>query len=249
MTKNYRMQISYDGTKYKGWAKQNSTDSTIQGKLEQLLNRLSYGEKPVTVIGAGRTDAGVHAKNMTCNAYLSTSMDTATLKKKMNEYLPEDITVLEIKEAGTHFHSRFNAKGKTYCYTCYYSDHKPIFDRKYVYNLSEFPNLSVMRKAAAYLTGKNDYKSFCGNPHMKKSTIRTVDLILIEQDGNYLRFFYHGDGFLQHMVRILTGTLLEVGFGKRSPESMKELLQMKDRSKAGFTAPAQGFCLESVDYN
>jgi tRNA pseudouridine38-40 synthase len=105
-----------------------------------------------------------------------------------------------------------------------------------------------MRKAAEYLVGEHDFASFCGNPKMKKSTVRTVDRIEITQKGAYLNLSFHGDGFLQHMVRILTGTLLEVGYGKRAPESMPELLEAKKRAKAGFTAPAKGLCLMQVDY-
>lgn len=249
MNKNYRMQISYDGTKYKGWEKQKNTDSTIQGKLEHLLSRLTESGQAVTVIGAGRTDAGVHAKNMTCNAIFDTNMAIDELQAKMNQYLPDDICVLDIKEAGPRFHSRFNASGKTYCYTCYCGRAKPVFDRKYVYTLTARPDIAKMQQAAGYCTGTHDFKCFCGNPKIKKSTIRTVDQILIVENNDYIKFIYHGNGFLQNMVRILTGTLLEVGYGKRTPESIKKLIISQDRSLAGFTAPAQGLCLESVDYN
>lgn len=249
MKKNIRLVISYDGTRYYGWEKQKTTDMTIQGKLEVLLTKMTNSVDSVTVIGAGRTDAGVHAKAMVCNAFLNTNMSPEEIKKYVNLYLPDDICVLEVKEAGDRFHSRFNALGKTYCYTCYAGNSKPIFDRKYVYTLDEKPNLEAMNKAASYLIGTHDFKSFCGNPKMKKSTVRTIDQISITEENGYIRFIYHGDGFLQHMIRILTGTLLEVGYGKRNAESIPILIDAKERAQAGFTVPAQGLCLESIDYH
>lgn len=246
MRKNFKMIVSYDGTRYFGWEHQPNTDRTIQGVLERVLSEMT-GE-PVTVIGAGRTDAGVHARAMTANALLDTGLSEGEIQAYMNRYLPEDISVSTVKQAADRFHSRFKAIGKTYRYTCWYGDSKPVFDRKYVTVLSREPEMERMREAAEYLTGMHDYKSFCGNPKMKKSTIRVVDTIRIERSGHYIRFYYHGNGFLQNMVRIMTGTLLEVGFGKRSPEDIKEILEARDRGKAGYTAPAQGLCLMKVDY-
>ena len=220
---------------------------TIQGKLENVLNRLT-GEA-VEVIGAGRTDAGVHARAMVAHARFSTALTEEELKAYMNAYLPDDICIREASVASDRFHSRYNALGKTYRYTCYIGEDKPIFDRKYVYALSEEPDIEKMQKAAAYLVGEHDFASFCSNPKMKKSTVRKVDLIDISKKGHYLYFTYHGTGFLQHMVRILTGTLLEVGYALRTPESMEELLNAKKRALAGATAPAQGLCLIKVEYS
>lgn len=244
---NYKMTIAYDGTRYFGWEHQPSTDMTIQGKLENVLGRMA--EEKVEVIGAGRTDAGVHAKAMIANVFLDTRLSEKEILDYLNRYLPEDICVREIKRAGERFHSRYNALGKTYCYTCYVGAVKPVFDRKYVYVPEGLPDVEKMRRAAEFLVGEHDFAGFCSNPKMKKSTVRNVDRIEICQKGEYLTFTYHGSGFLQHMVRILTGTLLEVGFGKRSPESMAELLLAKSRALAGFTAPAKGLCLMEVDYH
>ena len=166
----------------------------------------------------------------------------------MNRYLPDDSSVNSVRIAADRFHSRFNAIGKTYRYTCWYGNCKPVFDRKYVTVLDREPDIERMRDAAEYLTGMHDYKSFCGNSRMKKSTIRVVDVIRIEQSGNYIRFYFHGNGFLQNMVRIMTGTLLEVGCGKKEPEDMAGIIEARNRSAAGFTAPAQGLCLMKVDY-
>jgi len=246
MIRNYKILLAYDGTRYQGWERHKPTDMAIQAKLENVIERMvgSY----VEVIGCGRTDAGVHAKGMVANAKFDVDMTEDEICAYLNHYLPEDIAVLDVRIASDRFHSRYNAVGKTYCYTCYIGRTKPVFDRKYVYVLDEKPNVEAMRSAAEQLVGTHDFASFCANKKKKKSTVRTVDKIEITVDGDYLKFTVHGDGFLHHMVRILVGTLLEVGWGKRSAESMTELLAAKERAQAGVTAPAQGLCMMSVDY-
>lgn len=244
---NYKFTICYDGSRYYGWEHQPNIELTIQGKIETVLEKMV--NHSIELIGAGRTDAGVHAKGMVANAILDTDLAPEEIKKYMNRYLPDDITIRDVRIASERFHSRYKAVGKTYCYTCYYGDSKPVFDRKYVYTLDTQPNINEMKAAADILIGQHDFGSFCSNPKMKKSTVRIVDKIDIKQKGSYITFTYHGTGFLQHMVRILTGTLLEVGYGKRPVNNMTELLEIKDRSKAGFTAPPQGLCLIEVDYN
>lgn len=246
MKQNYKMILSYDGTRFYGWEHQPTTDMTIQGKMESVLSLMVQSE--VEVIGCGRTDAGVHAKNMVCNAHFDTQMNTDEIRDYLNRYLPDDICVKEVRIASDRFHSRYNAIGKTYCYTCYIGDVKPVFNRKYVYVLDQKPDIQEMKKAAEYLIGTHDFASFCSNPRMKKSTVRKVDRIEIQKRGDLLTLTFHGSGFLQHMVRILTGTLLEVGFGKRTEESVLELIDAKDRKLAGFTAPAKGLCMMQVDY-
>lgn len=246
MKQNYKMILSYDGTRFYGWEHQPTTDMTIQGKMESVLSLMVQSE--VEVIGCGRTDAGVHAQNMVCNAHFDTQMNTDEIRDYLNRYLPDDICVKEVRIASDRFHSRYNAIGKTYCYTCYIGDVKPVFNRKYVYVLDQKPDIQEMKKAAEYLIGTHDFASFCSNPRMKKSTVRKVDRIEIQKRGDLLTLTYHGSGFLQHMVRILTGTLLEVGYGKRTSESISELIDAKDRKLAGFTAPAKGLCMMQVDY-
>ncbi len=247
MKKNYKFTIAYDGSRFYGWEHQPNTDMTIQGKIETVLARMV--DAPVEVIGCGRTDAGVHAKAMIANAFMDTPMTTDEIRDYMNQYLPDDICINEVREAGERFHSRYNALGKTYCYTCYVGPLKPVFDRKYVYVLEESPDIGKMQEAAQYLMGEHDFASFCSNPKMKKSTVRKVDKIEIARKGQYITLTFHGTGFLQHMVRILTGTLLEVGYGKRTPESMPELIEAKKRALAGITAPACGLCMLQVDYH
>jgi tRNA pseudouridine38-40 synthase len=185
---------------------------------------------------------------MIANSFLDTGLEPDEIRDYMNRYLPDDICIKEVRIASDRFHSRYNAVGKTYRYTCFTGPLKPVFDRKYVYYIEETPDIESMKKAAEILKGEHDFRSFCSNPRMKKSTVRKVDRIDIVKKGAYITFTYHGTGFLQYMVRILTGTLLEVGFGKRTPESMSELLEAKDRRRAGATAPAQGLTMIGVDY-
>ncbi|MDE6168689.1 MAG: tRNA pseudouridine synthase A, partial [Acetatifactor sp.] len=162
---------------------------------------------------------------------------------------PDDIAVREVREASPRFHARYNAIGKTYRYTCYDGLVKSVFDRKYYTPLPEAPDVERMRQAARILEGEHDFRNFCVNPRMKKSTVRRVDRIEIEREGGYLLFTVHGTGFLQNMVRIMVGTLLEVGFGRMEPEQVREALEARERRKAGPTAPAQGLCLLGVDYD
>lgn len=245
---NYRIVVSYDGTRYNGWQKQKTTEDTIQGKLETLLSRMAG--KEVTVQGSGRTDAGVHALAQTANFRMETELSEQELMDAINGYLPEDIAVLSLKTASERFHSRYNAIAKTYEYRLYIGNAKPVMDRKYVWQPEEKPDLERMRTAAAYVLGEHDFKSFCGNKKMKKPTVRRIDRIEVEEiperQEAVLRFT--GNGFLQNMVRILTGTLVECGQGKREPEQMREILEAKNRSAAGMTAPAKGLSLVRVDY-
>lgn len=245
MEQNYRLTIAYDGSRFFGWERQPDKD-TIQGKLEAVLGTLQG--YPVNVIGAGRTDAGVHARAMTASVVLDVTETPDALRDYLNRYLPDAIAVREVKEAAPRFHARYNALGKTYRYTCHTGPVKLVFDRKYVTLLDYDPDVEKMRQAAAYLLGENDFASFCGNPRMKKSTVRLVDHIAIERRKDRVVFTFHGTGFLQNMVRIMVGTLLEVGRGYWMPEQVRDILSAKDRKQAGPTAPPEGLCLMKVDY-
>lgn len=244
--RNYKLIIQYDGSRYAGWQKQ-PDKTTIQGKLESVLSLMCREE--VEVIGAGRTDGGVHAKGMAANARLKTDFTPEEIRSYLNWYLPEDIAVTEVREASPRFHARYNAIGKTYCYTCFDGDVKPVFDRRYCTYLEEKPDVELMRRAAEILKGTHDFRNFCVNPKLKKSTVRYVDRIELTREGDYLRFTFHGNGFLQNMVRIMVGTLLEVGYGRMTADQVAAVLESPDRQKAGPTAPAQGLCLMSVDYD
>lgn len=255
MKKNYKAVIGYDGTRYYGWEHQ-PNQVTIQGKIEDVLQHLS--EEPTEVIGAGRTDAGVHAEGMVAHFQLDINMEAEELRDYMNRYLPEDIVIKEVREASDRFHARYNAIGKTYRYMCFDGITKPLFDRKYVWTLEQRLDVAKMQEAAQYLIGEHDFCSFCKNPQKKKSTVRTIDRVEIKRaaskmmsDGSsqdYVSLSFHGNGFLRNMVRILTGTLVGVGLGEIRPEQIADILEAGDREAAGVTAPAKGLCLIQVDY-
>lgn len=243
---NYKMLLQYEGGRYQGWQRQESTENTIQGKLEILLTRMC-GQR-VEVQGSGRTDAGVHARGQVANAHLETDKTPEEIRDYMNCYLPEDIAVLSVEKVSDRFHSRLLAKGKTYCYQVINSRIPHVFDRRYAWVYAQKLDVDAMRRAAAFLEGTHDFASFTSAKRSRKSTVRTISSIRIEQEGELLRFWFSGDGFLFHMVRILMGTLLEVGEGKRSAEEMPGLLEARDRSLAGTLVPAAGLTLMEVRY-
>ena len=228
---NFCLMIQYDGTRYNGWQRQGNTSNTIQEKLETILEQL-YGE-PVDLNGSGRTDAGVHALRQIAN---------------FNQYLPQDIRVLAVEQVPERFHARLSASSKLYEYRIDCGEVANVFQRRYLLRVEDKLNLEHMREAADLLIGTHDFKSFCANRHMKKSTVRTIYEITFEETNGILAIRYHGDGFLYNMVRILTGTLLEVGLGERSLPEVRLALEGKDRSLAGFTAPPQGLFLVDVFY-
>lgn len=245
---NYKITVAYDGTRYKGWQAQKSTDATIQAKLESILRR-KFGY-PVDIIGSGRTDAGVHAKGQVANFHLRDAYGEEELFELFRAYLPEDIAVCSVEEVEERFHSRFLASEKTYQYRIHTGRVPEVFERKYVFSLNHTEQLYLenMKKASEYLVGTKDFTSFCGNSHMKKSAVRSVYEIRFEELLGELRIIYRGNGFLQNMVRIMTGTLIEVGQGKKRAEDIPKILEAKNRECAGFTAPPQGLMLMEVVY-
>lgn len=245
--RNFMVVLQYEGTRYQGWQKQDTTENTIQGKLEMLLSKMA-GVK-VEVQGSGRTDAGVHAIGQVANFHLDTSKTAEEIMEYMNFYLPEDIAVISIKEVEERFHSRLNAKGKTYCYRVLNTKIPHVFDRRYVHMIEETLDVEAMKKAAAYMEGTHDFKAFTSNKRSKKSTVRTVWSIRIEYvTSEEIRFTFNGNGFLYHMVRIMMGTLLEVGLHKRTPEEIKDILNTGKREAAGELVPAKGLTLMEVRY-
>lgn len=243
---NYKLTIQYDGSRYDGWQRQGNTDNTIQGRLESVLSRLA-GES-VELHGAGRTDAGVHALGQTASVKLPGERPAAQVMEYMNRYLPEDIAVTAAETVDGRFHARLNAVGKVYRYEIRLGGVPDVFRRRYQYRLEQPLDVAAMRAAAEHLTGTRDFRAFCANKRYKKSTVRTVSAIEFEEDGADLRITFRGNGFLYHMVRILTGTLLEVGLGERKAEEMPAILASLDRANAGKTAPAQGLTLVEVIY-
>ena len=243
--RNLRLDICYDGTRYRGWQRLSGTDNTIQGKLETALSRI-LGE-PIEISGSGRTDAGVHAKGQVANFHCESTMPAGEILLQLRRYLPEDIGIYSCREASNRFHARLNAKEKTYCYRIWNSEAPCVFERRFVAVFPEKLDLAAMEQAAEKLVGEHDFSAFCGNPRFKKTTVRFLRSIRIQRVGEELRLSFTGNGFLHSMVRILTGTLIEVGRGQRSAESM-ELLFGAKREQAGFLAPPQGLCLMEVEY-
>lgn len=243
---NYKLVLQYDGTKLNGWQKQGNTDNTIQGKLEAILERM-YGEY-VEIHGSGRTDAGVHALGQVANFHAPAKFSVEEIQSVLNEYLSKDIRVLSVETVDERFHARLTAKCKTYEYRIDNGTVANVFQRKFTMR-EELPlDLEAMRKAAAYLIGPHDFKTFCANKKMKKSTVRTIYSVDIEEKDGIVSIRYTGNGFLYNMVRILTGTLIEAGRGKIAPEEMQSIMAAQDRGAAGFTAPAQGLFLVEVMY-
>lgn len=238
--------IQYEGTGYQGWQKQESTANTIQKKLENVISRMC-GEE-IKVVGSGRTDAGVHAWGQVANFHTESDLELTKMQEYINRYLPEDIGVISVEEASPRFHSRLNAKEKIYRYRVLNSNVPHIFDRKFVYTVPEKLDVNAMREASEYLKGTHDFKAFTSSKKGKKSTVRTVYDIEIEREGEEIVFTFRGNGFLYHMVRILTGTILEVGQGLRRPEEMKEILESGKRENAGPLIPASGLALMKVNY-
>ncbi len=242
---NYRMVVQYDGTRYAGWQRQPMGKDTIQGKLEAALGRMT-GEQ-IEISGAGRTDAGVHARGQVANVHLPEGYSAEGVRDYLNCYLPEDICVTEMSEVSERFHSRLNAGAKTYLYRISTNTTKNVFERKYIYDLDETLDVGRMKMAADYLIGEHDFQGFCAKK-IKKSTIRKLYSVEFRELPGELQISYRGSGFLYHMVRILTGTLIEVGKYERTPESVQEVLRARERAKAGYTAPAKGLCLMRVEY-
>lgn len=243
---NFRMTLCYDGSRYNGWQRQGNTHNTIQEKLETALGAIL--EQPVEVAGSGRTDAGVHARAQTASFRAKTSLTADALLEALRAKLPGDIGVLDLTEAPPRFHARLSCVGKTYVYRVWNSTMPNVFERKYVFALTQTLDLAAMQRAAGALCGTHDYTSFCANRRMKKSAVRTVERIDVARAGEEVRLTFSGDGFLYHMVRILTGTLLEVGLGERDAAEMTQILEARDRTAAGKTAPAQGLILWETRY-
>ncbi len=244
--RNFRLCLCYEGTRYRGWQKQGNTDQTVQGKLETLLSGLLGQE--VELAGSGRTDAGVHARRQVCSFRAETGTGCAELLAALREKLPEDIGAVSLEEAPPRFHARLSCTGKTYVYRIWNSQTPNVFERRYLLPEPQPLGEEAMKKAAALLCGRHDFAAFCSLKHSKKSTVRELRRLDLLREGEELRLVFEGDGFLYNMVRIRTGTLLEVGRGERKPEDMPLILASGDRAQAGPTAPAQGLTLWSVSY-
>ena len=243
---NYRIGIQYEGTKYQGWQRQIKTDNTIQGKVEAVLGKML--DQEVEIQASGRTDAGVHAKHQVFHVKMDTSRSVNEIRDYLNDYLPLDIRILDVAIAGERFHARLNVVGKEYQYRVWNGKRCDVFLRNYAYEVPEALDINKMREAAKYLEGEHDFQSFTSTKKGKKSTIRIIKQIKIEKLGEEILFSFFGNGFLYHMVRILVGTLIEVGKGKLEPESILDIVEAKNRSASGPLIPAKGLTLMQVFY-
>ena len=243
--RNIRLLVFYDGTRYRGWQRLPGVENTIQGKLERTLSRI-LGEE-IEISGSGRTDAGAHALGQVANFHCDSEMPCQEILSQLRRYLPEDIGIESCQEASPRFHARLNCKSKTYRYRIWNSEKPCVFQRRYVYVLPGQFDIDKMREAAKHFVGEHDFSAFCANKKMKKSTVRCIESITITQEGEELVLTFTGNGFLYNMVRIMVGTLLEVGLHKREPNSIPSLFGGK-REEAGYTVPAQGLCLMEVNY-
>lgn len=243
--RNLRLDICYDGTRYRGWQRLSGTDNTIQGKIETALTRI-LGET-IEISGSGRTDAGVHAKGQVANFHCESSMPCPEILVQLRRYLPEDIGIYSCKDCSERFHARLNAREKTYRYRIWNSEMPCVFDRRFVTVLPESLDLETMQTAAVHFCGEHDFAAFCGNPKFKKSTVRFVRSLDVQRVGEEIRITVTGNGFLHNMVRIMVGTLIEVGRGEREADSIPALFGGK-RADAGFLVPPQGLCLMEVEY-
>ncbi len=243
--RNLRLDICYDGRRYRGWQRLGDREDTVQSKLEGTLSRI-LGEN-IEISGSGRTDAGAHAAHQVVSFHCRSTLPSSEILIRLRRYLPEDIGIYSCEDTPERFHARLNAKTKTYRYRIWNDQAPCVFERNYVYCFREDLDLDKMRRAATLLLGEHDFSAFCANKKMKKSTVRRIDAIEIRRVGPEVQLTVTGNGFLYNMVRILTGTLLEVGTGRRSVDSVPALFG-EAREKAGFLPPAQGLCLMEVTY-
>lgn len=244
--RTYKLTIAYDGSRFRGWQRQPDTDLTIQGILEKNISELAG--YPVEIQGSGRTDGGVHAAGQTASFSLSGKVDEKEFQEKLNQRLPEDIRILQMELVKNSFHARYSAKGKCYEYTIDTGERASVFTRKYTFHYPKVLNIMGMKAAADHLIGTHDFAGFTDRVD-EHSTARRIYSIQIRQEGNLVKIEYRGSGFMYHMVRILTGTLLEVGTGERRSESLAAILEHGIRAEAGFLVPASGLCMKRVVYD
>ena len=244
--KNIKLTIQYDGARYRGWQRLGDSDNTIQGKIENVLSRMT-GEK-IELIGSGRTDAGAHALAQVANFKTACRLSTAEMLDYCYKYLPEDIVVLRVEDADGRFHARYNVKSKTYQYRIWNAPRHDVFERKYQWHVPELLDMSRMQEAALLFAGRHDFQSFTTLKTKKKSTEREIYSIELKKEGSCMSMNFRADGFLYNMVRIIAGTLVEVGSGKLDKNALADIFARRERSLAGITAPPHGLFLINVEY-
>ncbi|EJO5348510.1 tRNA pseudouridine(38-40) synthase TruA [Clostridium botulinum] len=245
--KNIKLKLEYDGTNYCGWQKQKDERFiTLQGTLQKVISNIT--KEDIKVTGVSRTDSGVHAKGYVCNFFTNTRIPTENLKKVINNKLPADIVVLSSEEVNSEFHSRFCSKGKTYEYTILNSSQPIAIGRNYVFHFKDKLDVDNMVIASKHFLGTHDFSAFKTSGSSVKTSVRTINKFEINKEDNFIKFIITGNGFLYNMVRIIVGTLIEVGLNKREPEDIKYVIESKDRTKSGPCVPSSGLCLKEVFY-
>jgi tRNA pseudouridine38-40 synthase len=242
----YKCIISYDGSEFSGYQVQ-PKKRTVQSQIEAALAKMHKGIN-VKISASGRTDAGVHAKGQVIHFDSPLSLTEEKWALALNSMLPEDISILCVEKADSNFHARFDASGKEYRYFLYQTLKRDPFQRNYAFHYPFPLNIEAMNEACSYLLGTHDFSSFCSARTEVEDKVRTIETIEILQEEELLSFRFVGNGFLYNMVRILVGTLIEVGSGKRKPEDIVEILEKRDRRYAGKTAPGHGLYLWKVFY-
>lgn len=242
---NVKLTLAYDGTLYHGFQRQINAIS-IQEVLERTLHRV-YGE--VTgVTGSGRTDSGVHARGQVVNYYAPFEIPVDRISYALNSVLPYDIRVLSAEIVSKEFHARFDARSKVYSYTVDQAEFHSVLSRLYSYHLPGPLDVKKMNQASKYFLGKHDFSAFCSSKSCVKNKEREIKKAFWEEEGHILRFIIEADGFLYNMVRIIVGTLLEIGKGRMNIRDISEIIASGHRQAAGPTVPARGLCLEKVYY-
>lgn len=246
MIRNYRMIIAYDGTRYEGWQSQ-KRGNTIQEHVESALTRLA-GAK-VHVLGSSRTDSGVHAEGLAAHFKADISMSPPRLRRALNHILPADIQIRRLSYAPQGFHARYGARSKTYRYQIWTGPDRPLFEAPYwLWYSGDRLDVAAMQQAARQLVGRHDFAAFRDSGDDKNDTTRTIRMLAVTKEANRLTIRIKGDGFLTHMVRIIVGTLIDVGRGRKTPEDVRAILSCKDRRRAGPTSKPHGLFLEKVRY-
>ena len=243
---NFKITIEYDGSAYHGWQRQ-AEDRTIQGEIEKAL--MTMTEDRITVIGSGRTDAGVHALNQTANFRCATSLTPEIFLKGLNSLLPEDIVITSCKVVPEKFHARYDVKSKVYHYRILNRLLPVAIFRQYAWHIRKNLDLSAIQEALRCIVGSHDFKSFEGSGSPRASSVRSIiNADIVKTDDDYLVLKIEGDGFLKFMVRNIVGTLVDVGLDKITSDDFKRILVSKDRNLAGITAPPHGLFLIEVKY-
>lgn len=241
----YLIKFSYDGTNYSGFQKQKNL-STIEEKMEEALTKINNGKK-TTITATGRTDKGVHALSQYGHVDIDVNITEKKLKRAMNSNLPDDIYVIETKEVASDFHARYNVKSKTYKYLINTKEYNPL-KRNYEFQYNYPLNVSNMRRAIKYYEGKHDFRAFVTDNKEKENCIRTIKNTNIKEKCGIIEITFTGDGFLRYQVRNMVGLLIKIGENKLSPEDVEKIIESRDRTTYGKTAPPEGLYLVDVEY-